>query len=162
MTMPIVLSFITILAAAVSLFLAPVVAVAAPAQPGCVGEPSQTQLNVIVSNVRGSQGLIAVTIYPDDPNRFLVSHGSLFVERVSARSPVTRLCVYLPHPGTYAVAVYHDADGNHKLNRSLGLPTEAFGFSNNPSTSFGIPAFAAVRLAVPRTDVETRIRLTYP
>jgi uncharacterized protein (DUF2141 family) len=135
---------------------------AAPTGPACVGEPSQTRLNIIVSNVRSSRGLMAITLYPDDPNRFLVSRGSLFVERVPAKSPITRLCVYLPRPGTYAVAVYHDEDGSRKLNRSFGLPTEGFGFSNNPETSFGIPAFASVRLAVPRSNIETRIRLTYP
>ena len=136
---------------------------AAPTQSSCVGEPSQTRLLVTVENVRSSQGLIAVTVYPDDPNRFLVKHGSLFVGRVPAKSPTTRICAYVPHPGTYGVAVYHDADGNHKLTRNgLGMPLEGFGFSNNPAASFGIPRFSEVRLPIGRSNMGTRIRLTYP
>ena len=138
-------------------------AFAAPEQPSCVGEPSQTQLLVTVQNVHSSEGLIAVTIYPDDPDRFLVKHGSLFVERVPAKAPTTHLCVYVPGPGTYGVAVYHDADGNHKLNRTgLGMPLEGFGFSNNPTAAFGMPRFSEVRLLIGHSNTETRIRLTYP
>jgi uncharacterized protein (DUF2141 family) len=36
-------------------------------------------------------------------------------------------------PGTYAIVALHDANGDHQANRnSLGLPTEGFGFSQNP------------------------------
>lgn len=134
---------------------------AAP-EPACLGEPSATRLNVVVENVRSAHGLMAVTLYPDDPNRFLVHHGSLFVARVPARAPVTRLCLYVPHPGAYGVAVYHDEDSNHKLTRNLGLPAEGFGFSNNPATPMGIPRFNEVRMPISHTNAETRIRLTYP
>jgi len=136
---------------------------ATPQSPACTGPASRTRLHVTVENVRSSQGLIAVTLYPDNPDRFLVSKGSLFVGRVPARTPVTRICLNVPGPGTYAVAVYHDADANRKLTRkSLGLPAEGYGFANNPSTVFGLPPFQSVRLSVPRANVETRIRLTYP
>lgn len=136
---------------------------AAAREPACTGPASGTRLTVIVENVRSTQGLIAVTLYPDDPDRFLASKGSLHVGRVSARAPVTRLCVHVPQPGTYAIAVYHDEDGNRKLTRkALGLPVEGYGFANNPPAMFGLPAFDAVRLAVRRTGMETRIRLIYP
>jgi uncharacterized protein (DUF2141 family) len=134
---------------------------AAP-EPACLGEPSATRLNVVVENVRNAHGLMAVTLYPDDPNRFLVHHGSLFVARVPAHAPVTRLCLFVPHPGAYGVAVYHDEDGNHKLTRNLGLPAEGFGFSNNPATPMGLPRFSEVRMPISHPNVETRIRLTYP
>ena len=45
-------------------------------------------------------------------------------------------------PGTYAVVVVHDEDGNGKLNRGfLGIPTELVGFSNNAKILFGPPSF---------------------
>lgn len=35
--------------------------------------------------------------------------------------------------GSYAVSIFHDLNGDRKLNRnSLGMPTEGYGFSNNP------------------------------
>ena len=138
-------------------------AFAAPAfAQECTGRPSATRLYVAVSNVRSIGGLIAVTLYADDSSRFLARRGSLYVGRVPARAGVTRICIHVPKPGTYAVAVYHDADSDRGFDRTgLGLPAEGFGFSNNPPTFFGLPNFDRVRLRVPRTDLSTTVRLHY-
>ncbi|GAA0307219.1 DUF2141 domain-containing protein [Sphingomonas oligophenolica] len=129
----------------------------------CTGTPSATRLYVTVQGVRSSQGLIAVTLYADDPKRFLVKHGSLYVGRVAATAPTTRVCIHLPAPGTYAIAVYHDINGNQKFDRNmLGLPKEAYGFSNNASTFFGLPSFSSVRIAVPHNDMAISVKLKYP
>jgi uncharacterized protein (DUF2141 family) len=138
-------------------------ATAAAAQGPCTGPPSATRLYVTIQNVRASQGLIALTLYPDESRRFLARRGSLYVGRVPARAPVTRACIHVPTPGTYALGIYHDADANRRFNRSaIGLPAEGYGFSNNPSTLLGLPSFRSVRLAVPRTDTATTIRMRYP
>lgn len=135
----------------------------AMAQGPCTGPPSATRLYVTVENVRASQGLIALTLYADDSRRFLARRGSLYVGRVPARAPVTQACIHVPTPGTYALAIYHDADANRRFNRSaIGMPAEGYGFTNNPGTLFGLPSFRSVRLAVPRTNVSTTIRMRYP
>jgi uncharacterized protein (DUF2141 family) len=129
----------------------------------CTGHPGPIRLYVMVSNVRSSAGLIAVTLYPDDSSRFLAHHGSLYVGRVPAVAGTTRACIYLPAPGTYAIAIYHDADSNRHFNRSaIGLPIEGYGFSNNAPAIFGLPSFSRVRLGVPRNNMTTAIRLRYP
>lgn len=130
---------------------------------GCTGTPSATRLIVTISNVRSAQGLIAVTLYADDSRRFLARRGSLYVGRVPARAGVTRMCIFVPTPGTYGLAVYHDTDANRRFNRTaLGLPAEGYGFSNDAPTLFGLPRFSSVRLAVPRDGFQTRVRLRYP
>lgn len=129
----------------------------------CTGRPSTTRLIVTVSNVRSAQGLIAVTLYADDSRRFLARRGSLYVGRVPARAGVTRMCIFVPAPGTYGLAVYHDADANRRFNRNaIGLPAEGYGFSNDAPTLFGLPSFRSVRLAVPRDGFQTSVRLRYP
>lgn len=141
--------------------LALVVAGPAAAQE-CTGTPSATRLYVDVDNVRSSQGLIAVTLYTDDRRKFLAKRGSLYVGRVPARQGRTRVCIHVPKPGIYAVAVYHDADSDRGFDRTgLGLPAEGFGFSNNPPTFFGLPNFDRVRINVRRSGVATTIRLHY-
>lgn len=45
-------------------------------------------------------------------------------------------------PGKYAVAVYHDEENNGKLDTNFfGIPTDAYGFSNNAMGMFGPPDF---------------------
>jgi uncharacterized protein (DUF2141 family) len=134
--------------------------VAAQADPGCTGRPSGTRLIVRVENVRSSAGLMAVTLYANNPSKFLARHGSLYVGRAPAHQGVTETCIFVPQPGIYAIAVYHDIDGNRKLNRNLvGFPTEPVGFSNNPNTFLGIPSFTAVRFAVRQSGQRISVRL---
>lgn len=148
-------------AAAAAVLLAPA-ASSAPAQEACTGPPSAVRLIVQAENVRSSQGLIAVTLYPDNPRRFLARRGALYVGRVPARAPTTRVCIHLPGTGSYAVGVYHDADSSRAINRnSIGLPTEGFGFSNNPRLLFSIPSFHSVRINVPRSGMRATVRLRY-
>ena len=140
-------------------------AFAAPAfaQAECTGRPGPIRFWVNVEGVRSAQGLVAVTLYADEPRRFLARRGSLYVGRVSARPGTTRVCIHLPSTGTWAFAVYHDADSNRNLTRTgIGFPREGFGFSNNPRTFMSIPAFRSVRVSVPRNDMQTTIRLRYP
>jgi len=136
---------------------------AAPAPPDCTGTPSATRLLVRVENVKSSRGLIAVTLYTDVRRKFLAKRGSLYVGRVPARQGRTEVCIHVPAPGIYALAVYHDADSDRGFDRtSLGLPSEGFGFSNNPPTFLGMPNFGSVRISVPRSGVRTMVKLKYP
>ena len=130
---------------------------------GCGGPASATWINFSIEGVRSAEGLVAVTVYPDNSRRFLVKNGSLYVVRVAAHAGTTHACIFVPAPGVYAIAVYHDADSNRKLNRSgFGFPTEGYGFSNNPTTLAGLPAFRAVRLNIARAGLSSRITMKYP
>lgn len=137
---------------------------AAAATPKCIGRPSETWITILVDGVRNASGQIAATLYADDSSRFLVKNGSLYVARTPAVAGVTRFCLFLPQPAVYAIAIYHDEDNSGTINRGglLGIPTEGFGFSNNPPTIASLPAFRSVRLNVTKTNLATTIHLTYP
>lgn len=136
----------------------------AVAQTGeCTGTKSDTKLYVNVENVKSSEGLIAVTLYADNSKKFLAKKGSLYVGRVPAKAGTTRVCIHVPKPGTYGLAVYHDKDANRKFNRNgVGLPAEPYGFSNNASTFLGLPSFKSVRMSVPKDGFETSVKLKGP
>lgn len=120
------------------------------------------KLTVDTSSLRAAQGEVAVTVYPDDSERFLAPHGKLLRARVTATLPVTRACFWLP-PGVYAVAVYHDQNGNHAFDREpLGRPIEGFGFSNDAPTKFNVPAFDAVRFRLPAGGKTISLHMRYP
>ena len=47
--------------------------------------------------------------------------------------------------GEYAVKVFHDENSNGELDTAMfGIPTEAYGFSNNARGKFGAPAYSKV------------------
>ncbi len=57
----------------------------------------------------------------------------------------TWLIDQLPH-GDYSLAVYHDRNGNGRLDRKIfGLPAEPYGFSNDVRIRFGPPSWKATR-----------------
>lgn len=61
---------------------------------------------------------------------------------IPSGAPQLRFSLDLP-PGTYAVSVYEDLNGDHKLERNLlGIPREPVGASNNPRPHMGSPRFS--------------------
>ncbi len=154
-----------LIAIAGAMLLPASVAIAQPtaAPAGCTGPASDTWVNVVADGLKSGDGLLALTLYADDASKFLAKKGSIYVGRVSASAGTTRGCIFLPRPGVYAIALYHDENANQKFDRTMiGLPAEGYGFTNNPPTLAGLPSFRSVRINVPRTGLTTRIHMKYP
>jgi uncharacterized protein (DUF2141 family) len=108
----------------------------APAVGALLGDAAacargESSVLVRVGGFKERQGTLRVQVYGSNPADFLAKGRKL--RRVDV--PVTRagridVCVGLPGPGNYAVAVRHDLDGNGKSGWSDGG-----GFSRNPSIS---------------------------
>ena len=63
-------------------------------------------------------------------------------------------------PGEYAVAAYHDANGNGRLDTNqLGQPVEAYGFSRDASGMMGPPRFTDAAVNVGGADLAIKIKL---
>jgi uncharacterized protein (DUF2141 family) len=63
-------------------------------------------------------------------------------------------------PGVYAIKMFHDVDGNSKLNTNMfGIPSEPFGFSNDAPVRFGPPKWQAARFEVIAGDNTQTIHL---
>lgn len=138
-------------------------AATASARAACAPEAAGgAVLEVQVRGLRSADGLVTITVYPDDPDRFMASGGKVSRLRVPAVKPVTSACVQLPKPGTYAIAVYHDENKDRKFNRSmLGLPTEGYGFSRNPTGLIGIPSLSEVSFSAQAGSTPLAIDLAY-
>lgn len=64
--------------------------------------------------------------------------------------------------GSYAVAMFHDANGDGNFNRnSFGIPTEGFGFSGNPRIITGPPNFGESAVIVAGTNTNIDIQFQY-
>ncbi len=114
---------------------------------------STTHLTVNVRLSSQAYGELAYLIFnspsgfPDDRDK-AIRHGFL---PIPAGTQQMRIEADLP-PGTYAVSVYEDLNGNHKLDHNfLGIPREPVGVSNNPSERMGPPRFSECSFRVGAT-----------
>ncbi|THB79034.1 MAG: DUF2141 domain-containing protein [Desulfobacteraceae bacterium] len=65
----------------------------------------------------------------------------------------------LPY-GDYAVQVFHDENGNDKLDtRIFGIPVERYGFSNNARDPFGPPDYEQARFSHQSNETAIRIEI---
>ncbi len=144
------------------LIVTTVVSVGAVHQAPSNGCPSWgTPIHVHIHGIRNDQGMVKAVLYGPNPQDFLVRGKKADKEREPAEEGSMTLCVAARKKGQYAVAVYHDENDNHKLDRNwIGLPTEGFGFSNDPTLFLAPPSFeeSAFKINGDLTHVEVEMK----
>ncbi|MBX9884975.1 MAG: DUF2141 domain-containing protein [Novosphingobium sp.] len=110
-------------------------------------------------------GRVKLEVYPASDGDFLaddnvlVMAGKTFrrVEVPVPAEPVPRLCVRLPHPGTFAVSVLHDRDADRKFS----LSHDGIGFSGNPKLGWSKPKAAVVAVNAGSGLTPVRVIMNY-
>ncbi len=64
-------------------------------------------------------------------------------------------------PGTYAISLVHDENSNGKLDTSMMIPNEGFGFSRNPTVTFGPPKFKSAAFVLGNVDASQSVKMRY-
>lgn len=65
--------------------------------------------------------------------------------------------------GSYAIAVFQDVNGDRKLNRNTtGIPTEGYGFSNNPNTRQDLTRYGDCVFLLAGAEETIKIKMKYP
>lgn len=145
-----------------ALALAALTLAAAPAFAStCEGTPSNAKLSFTVENIHSAQGQMTASLYRADPTIWLKADGALKVWRVAVHQPTTSMCIWLPGPGEYALAVYQDLDGNGKFDHPRLGAIEPFGFSRNPFILFGAPGLSSTRFTAGEGETVLHIKLNY-
>jgi uncharacterized protein (DUF2141 family) len=139
---------VLLIAAVASLGLA----TAAQANPG--------SLTVEISGLKKPQGQVCLSLFSNGQG-FPTQGGSAAQSRCIKSTGPMQVTFGNLASGRYAVAVLHDANGDNQMNRNgLGVPTEGFGFSRNPSILKGVPSFGDAAVAV-QGATRTQIELVY-
>jgi len=106
-------------------------------------------LTVFVKNVNQQGGNIGVLVFnstkgwPED--RFAALRDVV----VPAQPGTVKVTIPDLPAGDYAVAVAHDVNKNHKVDRNfLGFPKEQWGMSNNPHATIKAPPFSAAKFSL--------------
>lgn len=118
-------------------------------------------IEVDISKVRSAKGKVLVCLtanakaYPDcgkDP-------ASRKLALPASASMVARF-EDVP-PGTYAIALIHDENGNNRMDLALFLPKEGFGMSQNPKIGMGPPSFKSAKFSVNGGVVRLPVTMRY-
>jgi uncharacterized protein (DUF2141 family) len=114
-------------------------------------QPSSAQatftLTVVVEGVDQKDGNIGMLVFNSDKGWPDDRHAALRDIAVPAK-PGAINTIEVPNlpAGEYAVAVIHDVNKNHKLDKNfLGVPTEQWGMSTNPAHGLKAPSFDSVK-----------------
>lgn len=120
-----------------------------------------TTVTVAVTGLRNSNGIVQACLtaeprfFPDcdrDPQSHRLS--------VHAASNLVLEFADVP-PGTYAVALLHDENGNGRVDKMLMIPREGFGFSRDAPVRMGPPHFADAAFALGPATARQTIRMRY-
>ncbi len=97
------------------------------------------QLEVKITGAKNFTGTVRLCLVDDKPENYLIGCDQAFTKKVTGSTTIIPI-KNLPS-GSYCIYVYQDVDNDGKMNNDglFGLPSEPYGFSNNPSTLFGPP-----------------------
>lgn len=110
-----------------------------------------SSVTVQVGPLRNRAGAVACRIYASADGFPEAPAAAGQVHRVAGDSATCRFD-RLP-PGRYAVAVFHDEDGDLRLAKNvLGAPTEGYGVSNNATHLMRGPSFDEAAFVVGRGE----------
>ena len=135
------------------------------AEGRCRAHEPGPAIMITAVGLKDKTGTLRAELYPADPKDFLrddnllVAAGKTF-RRVVVPVPVSgpvKVCIRVPGPGTYALALTHDRDGRQKFN----FWRDGIGFAGNPRLGLSAPSAASAHIAAGPTITPTNIVLNY-
>lgn len=120
-----------------------------------------TEVEIRVEGLRSSRGMVRLCL-TRDPHHYPDCDGDPAARRRSVEAGAgTVLRLSGVEPGSYALLVLHDENGNSRVDSFLGIPKEGVGFSRNPRLFMGPPSFDAVRFDVGAQPIVQTVRMRY-
>lgn len=96
-------------------------------------------VRITVAGVAAPQGFMMVALHDEKG----WSGAPLARARVAVAAKTVTLTLPAPVPGRYGVKLFHDVNGDGKMDTNMmGFPTEPVGFSNDAPIRLGPPSFA--------------------
>jgi len=103
-------------------------------------------LTLSIQNINKATGNIMIAVSKGEEN--FLEDDKAVASKIALVEKTGSLTVSFPNLpyGEYSVAVYHDVNGNQKLDTNFfGVPTEPYGFSNNARSKWGPPKYETAR-----------------
>lgn len=121
----------------------------------------QGEVSATVSGLRSSKGQV-VACLTTKPDTFPECQRDPQAKAVKVPAAATvQIDFGTVPPGRYAIALFHDENGNGKLDKRLILPREGYGFSRNAPVMMGPPRFASAAFSMSNMGHHEAIRMRY-
>lgn len=99
------------------------------------------QLTINIQNIKSFKGEIIIGVFNTDKD-FLKDGVAIKNYTIDIDEATETIVIKDLPKGEYAVSLYHDENSDQECNRNfLGIPKEAYGFSNNIKPKFSAPAY---------------------
>lgn len=116
------------------------------------------KLTIIISGLKTKDGRIEIGIY-NKKEDFPKVNKQYKLFKINAENFSGSYTVSNLPKGEYAVAIFHDKNADGICNTNLlGIPREAYGFSNNIKPVFSAPSFNDCKIAL-NSDMTIPIKL---
>ena len=122
-----------------------------------------SELAIEVRGIRSGDGRLFVAVHgPETSATFPAADGAVAALNQRARAGMLHFVLRDLPPGRYAVSAFHDENDNGELDTNLvGIPSEGYGFANDPGAVFGPPDFEAAAVTVGDTSEAAVLTLSY-
>jgi uncharacterized protein (DUF2141 family) len=117
-------------------------------------------LTVKITSIQNNKGVIELSVY-NDANKFPQVGKTFKTVRLKPNgSELVHKFTNLPK-GEYALCLYHDENSNKTCDRNfIGIPTEAYAFSNNVRPKLSAPDFKSCSTLLSKNKTIT-IQMVY-
>jgi uncharacterized protein (DUF2141 family) len=121
---------------------------------------SAPSLTVEVSNIKHKDKELRIAVC--QKIHFLKDTPPFKFMLINTHNAIESATFVLPK-GSYAISVFHDLNGNGKLDKNMfGAPKEPYGFSRNYKPFMRAPRFEEVVVEISEQDKKTSIQLIHP
>lgn len=126
--------------------------------PLLAGEvPLAGNLTLVITGFKSSKGMARIEVLDSEQAYANESKALCLIRSRIIGNRVEVSLKGLPY-GQYAVIVFHDANGNGVLDKTLrGMPKEAWGNSNNIRGKFGPPDYRKIKFDLNAPEVVQQI-----
>lgn len=121
---------------------------------------AQSKIIAVISNVRNDRGVCRVCLF-NTAASFNGDAAPVQCAQATVKGGLSEARFENVPAGVYAVAVFHDANNNNKMDKNfLGIPKEGYGASRNKLPFAAAPGFDDNKFTVPdKTTTTLRMRL---
>jgi uncharacterized protein (DUF2141 family) len=127
-------------------------------QSKCRGEGPAVRITA--TEIKSGAGRVRVQLYRANSRDWLATGRWIHRIEVPARAGTMSFCMPVPEPGSYAIAIRHDVNGDGDTD----LTQDGGGMSNNPSINvfnLGKPSYTKTAFAVGQEVKVLTIRVRY-